>query len=148
MRKFAITRVIVFVTILSGCATVEKSTLLGTGIGLSLGTSFGLLASSNEPPSRRTQGPLIGAAVGGLLGGFIGYQSYKDKQKKEAAEQASLNLSGLEMFGNAASNGNRPTLKPAQIKVRYVEDQIKDGTFVPAHFEYEISEPARWSRSK
>lgn len=148
MRKLAITRVIVLVTMLSGCATAEKSTLLGTGIGLSFGTSLGLLASSNEPPSRRTQGPLIGAAVGGLLGGLIGYQSYKEKQKKDAAAQARLNSSGLEMFGNAASTGNRPTLKPAQIKVRYVEDQIKDGTFVPAHFEYEISEPARWEKSK
>ncbi len=83
-----------------------------------------------------------------FLAGFIGYQSYKDKQKKEAAAQASLNAAGLEIFGNAGSSGNRPMLKPAQVRVRYVEDQIKDGTFVPAHFEYEISEPARWEKTK
>ena len=133
---------------LSGCASVEKSTWLGYGIGTGVGAGLGLAISSNEPPERRTQGVLIGAIAGGLFGALIGYQSFKDKQKKEALAHSELNLSDSAMFGGANSSGNRPTLKPAQVKVRYVEDQIKDGTFVPAHFEYEISDPAHWERSK
>jgi hypothetical protein len=133
---------------LSGCASLEKSTWLGYGIGTGAGAGLGLAISSNEPPERRTQGALIGAIVGGLFGAVIGYKSFKDKERKEAQARAELNSGGAEMFGGANSSGNRATLKPAQVKVRYVEDQIKDGTFVPAHLEYEISDPAHWERSK
>ena len=133
---------------LSGCATLEKSVFLGSGIGVGLGGGIGLLASGNSSPQQKTQGALIGAAIAGLLGGLIGYQSYKDKKRKEISNQADLNSAGLEIFGGTESQGGRPKLRPAQIKVRYVEDLIKDGAFIPAHLEYEISEPARWEKSK
>lgn len=133
---------------LSGCATAEKSTWLGAGVGASLGAGLGTLAASSENSRQKTQGALIGAAALGVLGAVIGYQSYKDAAKKEQARQAELNSARLDMFGNAGNEQGKPNLRPAQVRVRYVEDQIKDGTFVPAHFEYEISEPARWERSK
>ncbi len=133
---------------LTGCASLERSTWLGYGVGTGVGAGLGIAINSNEPPQRRTQGALIGAVAGGLVGALIGYQGFKDKQKKEALALGDLSASSAEMFGGANSSGNRPKLKPAQIKVRYVEDQIKDGTFVPAHFEYLISEPARWEQSK
>lgn len=148
MRKVVITLTTILGVALSGCATAEKSTLLGTGIGIGLGSTVGLLTESNVPPEHRGQGALIGAAVGGLLGGLIGYQAYKDKLKKEALHPTALDSAGLEILGNSARDGKRPTLRPAEVKVRYVDDQIKDGTFIPAHFEYDISTPAHWEEPK
>lgn len=132
----------------SGCTTLKKSTLTGAGIGMGIGAGLGLLATGSENSRQRTQGALIGAAAIGLLGGLIGYQSYKDKEKKSQGQLVDVNGNKIEIFGNGVDDKNRPSLKPAQVRVRYVEDQIKDGTFVPAHFEYEISSPARWEKSK
>lgn len=98
--------------------------------------------------SDRTTGVLLGAGFGGVIGGLIGHESYKEQEKKDALKGLEGNSPGLEIYGNGSSGDKRPTLRPAQVKVHYVEDQVKDGTFVPAHFEYEIAEPARWEKSK
>lgn len=148
MSKFIVFLPIVLAIALSGCATAGKSTLLGGAIGSTVGASLGILASQHDSPTQRTQGALIGAGIGGLLGALIGNESYKSQAKKDEAKALSADATRLEMFGAASEKTKRPTLKPAQVKVRYVEDQIKDGTFIPAHFEYEISEPAKWERSK
>jgi hypothetical protein len=133
----------------TGCATSGKSALLGAGIGATAGATLGVLANQNDPPGKRTQGALIGAGLGGLFGALMGHGAYKEQQKKAQADMFDVNSGpGLEVFGSAGENGNRPILKPARVRVRYVEDQIKDGTFVPAHFEYEIVEPARFEKSK
>jgi hypothetical protein len=148
MFKRNLVLVLSFAIILSGCATAERSTWLGAGIGASLGAGFGVLAGGPDDGRQKAQGALIGAVALGALGAVIGYQSYKDAVKKEQTKQLEMNASHLDMFGTASSEQAKPNLRPAQVRVRYVEDQIKDGTFIPAHFEYEISEPAHWQRSK
>lgn len=134
--------------ILSGCATPGKSTLLGAAIGSTAGAGVGVLAGQGSSPGMRTQSAIIGLGIGGLLGVLIGHESYKPEAKKDDAQGFDANAAHLEMFGAAPNNDKRPTLKPAQVKVHYVEDQIKDGTFIPAHFEYLISDPAHWENSK
>lgn len=148
MPKFSLILSVVLTIALSGCATSEKSTLLGGAIGSTVGASLGILANQNESSTQRAQGALVGAGLGGLFGALIGHESYKSQAKKDEAKALSAEAARLEMFGTASEKTKRPRLKPAQIKVRYVEDQIKDGTFIPAHFEYEISEPAKWEHSK
>ena len=127
--------------ILSGCATSEKSILLGSSIGLGIGAGVGYNAGNEN-------GAAVGAAIGALAGGLLGYAGYKEKKKKELAAQAAAPPGQFDMFTPANANSNRPKLRPALVRVRYVEDQVKDGTFIPAHFEYEISEPAHWEGSK
>jgi YMGG-like Gly-zipper len=134
--------------LLSSCATVGKSTVLGAAIGSVVGGSIGALASQHSDPADRTTGVLLGAGFGGVIGGLIGHESYKEQAKKDQLKGFDGNSPGMEIFANGADKDKRPTLRPAQVKVRYVEDAIKEGVFVPAHFEYEISEPARWEKSK
>jgi len=148
MRKTTFARLIAFSLLLSACATAEKSTVLGAAIGSVVGGSIGALASQHSPPGDRTTGVLLGAGFGGVIGGLIGHESYKEQEKRDALKGFEGNSPGLEIYGNGSSGDKRPTLRPAQVKVHYVEDQVKDGTFVPAHFEYEIAEPARWEKSK
>ena len=47
-----------------------------------------------------------------------------------------------------ASTGTsrEPILIPPRVEARYVEDQVRGGTFIPGHVEYQIIEPAKWSK--
>ncbi len=137
-----------FLIFLSGCATAGKSTLLGGIIGSVVGGSIGSLASQGGEPRDRTNGLLIGAAAGGALGALIGNETHKEREKKELLASGAFGAANMEMFGSGSEKDKRPKLRPAQVRVRYVEDQVKDGVFVPAHFEYEISEPARWEKAQ
>lgn len=148
MRKAHLPWLLVFSLSLTACATAEKSTVLGTAIGSVVGGTIGVLASQHADPGDRTTGVLLGVGLGGVLGGLIGHEAHKEQEKKDALRGINGNSSGVEIFGGGGANDKRPSLRPAQVKVRYVEDAVKDGTFVPAHFEYEISEPARWEKSK
>lgn len=68
--------------------------------------------------------------------------------KRNEADKLNAGSAQLEIFGDASDSGKKPTLRPAKVRVKHVDDQIKDGVFIPAHLEYEISEPARWENSK
>lgn len=147
MPKVILIWITALTLILSGCATAGKSTILGSALGVFVGGSIGALATQHAEPGDRTTGLLIGAGLGGAIGGLIGNEVHKEQEKK-AALKGFDGTSNMEIFGRGGEKDKRPTLRPAQVKVRYVEDAIKDGVFVPAHFEYEISEPARWESSK
>ena len=141
MSKKLITSFILTALLLSGCATSEKSILLGSSIGLAVGGGIGSNANGSE-------GAAVGALIGAGLGGLIGYQGYKDKIKKSQSVPENFQAMPFTVGNASGTQGSRPRLKPAQVKVKFVEDQIKDGTFIPAHFEYEIAEPAKWEGSK
>jgi hypothetical protein len=130
--------------LLSGCATAGKSSLLGGIIGSAVGGSLGGLVSQDGSSSGRTRGVLIGAAAGGALGALIGNDTHTNQEKKKFPLGAGNVAPTIEIFGSRGLKEKQPRLKPAQVQVRYVEDQVKDGVLIPAHFEYEIAEPARW----
>lgn len=131
----------------TGCASLNKPTVIGAGIGSLIGGSIGLMATDRDP-HQRPQGIIIGASLGGLLGGLIGHDSAKPNKDQRAFEKINSGSTQVEVFGNSGTLGKKPTLKPAQIKIKHVDDQIKDGVFIPAHLEYQISEPARWEDDK
>ena len=54
----------------------------------------------------------------------------------------------FEVQGNGQDADQSTRLRPARIRIKHVDDQVKDGLFIPAHLEYEISDPARWEGSK
>ena len=141
MPKKLIITIIFMALVTMGCATSEKSILLGSSIGLAVGGGIGSNAKGSE-------GAAVGALIGAGLGGLLGYQGYKDKIKKSQNMPENFQLAPFAVGSAPNPEANRPRLKPAQVKVKFVEDQIKDGTFIPAHFEYEISEPAKWEGSK
>lgn len=148
MPRLKMTWIFVLILMLSGCATAGKSALFGAGVGSTVGASLGVIVNQNEAPHRRTQGAIVGAALGGLVGALIGHESHKTKVKKEGLEWFDANSARIEVLGAGNANGQGPRLKPARVRVRYVEDQVKDGVFIPAHFEYEIVDQVQWERSK
>lgn len=139
-------KVVRFLTIpltlmITACSTMEKSVLFGSTVGFGVGAGIG---GGMNPENGR----LPGAAIGTLLGGLIAWDAYKKKEAKDKVKSPEIPPPPVEFSGSSNSSGNTPKLRPAQVRVRYVEDQVKDGTFIPAHFEYEIAEPAKWENGK
>ncbi len=66
---------------LSGCASIEKSTLLGAGTFGAIGTGVGAAAGKS------VGGALLGLGIGALFGGTMGYLTHKDMEQKERMKQ-------------------------------------------------------------
>ncbi len=131
--------------ILSGCATSAKSTLFGAGTGAAAGAGIGALVNPGPKGEGRIKNAYIGASAGAILGGAAGYLLHETASAKESAAFEKGRNEGLSRAANANGNGQPPNLIPPKVEVRFVDDQIKGNVFVPAHFEYVILEPARWS---
>ncbi len=131
--------------LVSGCASTGKATLLGSGIGAAVGAGAGLAAYPGKKGQFTARNVIVGGALGGLLGagaGFIAHEMVEksesegyEKGKTEAGKPPSI-----------ATNLGKPNLIPAKVESRFVDDQVRGNVFVPAHVEYIIVEPARWTR--
>ena len=64
--------------------------------------------------------------------------------EKAKNEKVQIGSTQLDLSSNPKGSSKQPRLKPAKVTIRHVDDQVKDGVFIPAHLEYEISEPSRW----
>ena len=115
--------------LITGCATPEKKTAIGAGVGGAAGAGIGAIAGGGT-------GALIGLGVGAAAGGLIGNQM--DKQAQELREVAAakrtqdgilVNLKGDLLFDTGSAN-----LKPSAtnqltqlsgILVKYPNNQIQ-----------------------
>lgn len=64
--------------------------------------------------------------------------------EKAKNEKISVGATQLDLSSSPKGSAKQPRLRPAKVTIRHVDDQVKDGVFIPAHLEYEISEPSRW----
>lgn len=136
---------IVSTTIISACATSTKSVMLGAGSGAAAGAGIGALVDPGPKGHGRIKNAYVGAAAGAVLGGAAGYLIHDSMEARESAAFEKGKSEGLTKLSQVSSNGNPPNLIPPKVEVRFVDDQVKGNSFIPAHFEYIILEPARWS---
>lgn len=129
----------------TGCASTGRATLLGSGIGAAVGAGAGLAAYSGKKGQFTARNVIVGGALGGLLGAGAGFIAHElvEKGEREGVEKGKAQ-SGKSNSVNA--NLGKPTLIPAKVESRFVDDQVRGNVFVPAHVEYIIVEPARWTR--
>ena len=130
----------------SGCATSGKSTLFGSGVGAGLGAGIGAMVDPGPKGAGRIRNVFIGATAGSLLGGATGYLAHEsiEQREKDAFEKGKDD--GKKAAAESMGNDGQPTLLPARVEPKFVDDQIRGNVFIPKHFEYRIVEPARWSR--
>lgn len=130
----------------SGCATGGKSTLLGSGIGAGVGAGVGAMIDPGPKGEGRIRNVFIGAAAGSLIGAGTGYFAHDliEGREKEAFEKGKKE--SLRTKASAGGGPGAPVLLPPRVESRFVDEQVRGNVFVPAHFEYVIVEPARWSR--
>jgi len=127
-----------------GCASMKQAALLGAGIGAGAGAGVGLLAPPGRRGQNRARNVIIGSALGGLLGVGAGVltQSLEENAQKDGYQKGIQDSKRDEDV--QPSNGHNPVLIPPRIQSRFVDDQVRGNTFIPAHLEFQITEPARW----
>lgn len=123
----------------SGCATQGKSAGLGAAIGGGTGALIGHIADPGKNGEYRTRNVILGTAVGAMAGSIAGDLSYKEleSQKRDAFLQGKASAP-------QARDGAMPTLKNPKVESRWVEGRISGNKYIEGHYEYIISEPARW----
>lgn len=127
------TPILIFIALtLPGCASMEKSTLLGAFIG---GTAGGLIGNSEGNDGKREQSTLIGAAVGTGLGSLMGYSAHKDKQKKQQQETPKQN----------PFDSKTPSLTAPKVRRVWVPAQIEGDKYIDGHYMYVIEKTSGWS---
>lgn len=123
----------------SGCATQGKSAGLGAAIGGGTGVLIGHIADPGKNGEYRTRNVILGTAVGAMVGSIAGDLSYKEleSQKRDAFLKGKASAP-------QARDGAMPTLKNPKVESRWVEGRISGNKYIEGHYEYIISEPARW----
>lgn len=124
--------VVLQLLLLTSCASVEKSTVLGAFIG---GTAGGLIGNAANDNGNRGTGTAVGAAIGAGLGSLIGYSAYKDKQKKEQQEVLKRN----------PFDSNAPSLTAPKVRRVWVPARIEGDKYIDGHYMYVIEKTSTWS---
>jgi hypothetical protein len=137
---------LVLISVASGCATSGKSTLLGSGVGAGVGAGIGAMVDPGPKGEGRIRNVFIGAAAGSLIGAGTGYFAHDmiEGREKDAYEKGKKE--GEKTQASSGNQAGAPVLLPPRVEARFVDEQVRGNTFVPAHFEYIIVEQARWSR--
>lgn len=126
----------------TGCATKGKSIGLGATIGGGTGALIGHIADPGKNGEYRTRNVILGTAVGTMAGSIAGDIAFNEteKQKKEAF-----------LKGKASApqprDGAMPTLSNAKVEAKWVEGRISGNKYIESHYEYIITEPARWEEN-
>ena len=135
------------VLLLGGCASSGKSTLAGAGIGAGLGAGIGALVDPGPKGEGRIRNAFIGAAAGSLLGAGAGLLVHGGVEGRENAAFENGKKEGKKTPSDYQGGATgEPTLLPPRVEARFVDEQVRGNIFVPAHFEYIIVEPARWTK--
>ena len=132
---------------LSGCATTGKSMALGGAIGAGAGGLAGAIADPGTNGQYRTRNIIIGSALGGVAGLATGalIGDGIEEKKKDAYE------SGRESAQKSNAQhpaGSPPELKNAKVEARWIEGRTTGNRYVDGHWEYVITEPARFEESQ
>jgi hypothetical protein len=132
----------------TGCATTGKSIAAGGAIGAGTGALVGAIADPGANGQYRTRNVFIGAALGGMAGmatGALIGDGIEDK-KKEAYEDG--RKSAQKSNESQRPAGSPPELKSAKVEARWIEGKVAGNRFVDGHWEYLITEPARWGETQ
>ena len=138
------------IAIYAGCSTMGKSVGAGALAGGVTGAGVGALADPGSQGRNRFRNVVIGTSVGSAVGAGTGFlldqlvkgerEIARNEGKKEALEANQARAT--------ASEGALPRLIQARTEAHWIPDQVHGTTFIPAHFEYQIVEGARWDTGK
>jgi len=93
----------------------------------------------------RIRNVFIGAAAGSLLGAGIGNLAHEGIEGREMSAYEKGKKEGNQAQASSGTDG-APVLLPPRVEARFVDEQVRGSVYIPAHFEYVIVEPARWSK--
>lgn len=121
------------VALVTSCASVQDSLLIGGAVGATAGGLVGNHATEHD-----SKGTAIGAATGAAFGALFGYLGYKDARRKERDQEAKLNaLKGKPKY---------PSVSAPEVRAIWVPDKIENDQFVSGHYLYQIDKPAAFKQ--
>lgn len=132
---------IVSLILLVGCSSFNKSMGLGGAIGVGSGAIIGGLADSGKDGKFRTRNVIIGSVIGGALGAAAGGAIHQ-KSEKEKADSYEKGRSQIEK--EQLNSREMPNLKSPKVEARWIEGRTVGNRYIAPHYEYIITEPARW----
>jgi hypothetical protein len=126
---------------LTSCATQNKSLALGGAVGFGTGAIIGGIADPGKDGQYRTRNIIIGSAIGGMAGMATGafIHSNMEDKKRNAYEQGKTDATN-----KLKESGSMPNLKNPKVEARWIEAKAIGNRYVDGHFEYVITEQARW----
>lgn len=123
----------------SGCSTQGKSMGLGGSIGAGSGAILGGIAHPGKKGEFRTRNIVIGAALGGLAGTVTGAAIHNNTEReKELAYYKGRDSA------KSKPGGSMPALQQPEVEAKWVDGRIVGNKFIDGHYEYVITQPARW----
>lgn len=133
-----------FCLVLSSCATMSDSLILGIGSGAAVGA--GVIRQSED--GRADNGALVGAVIGGISAYFIhkGIEKRDEKTRRET-------LLNLEKYDVSTPNKTNPSTMPAGnghyltkpvVDMEWIETQVQGDKLVEGHRVWKILEKPRW----
>ncbi len=127
----------------TNCATKDKSSALGAGIGLTAGSYIGALIQSGSRPSSKRSNIILGGSLGAMVGSLSGSAIHAyglSKAKKKEFTHLKNNKANTIYYKTLPSKlGNQ-----YQIKSIFVQETFKNENFIPAHFEHSSTRRYSW----
>jgi len=119
--------------LISGCATMKESLLLGASVGATSGGAIGnAIGTHNHNTAGGTiTGALTGAAIGAGLAYFMG-KRFQDSNLAESP----ISKSGTSKV---------PTLSSPEVRRIWVPAKIEGSKFIDGHFEFIIERQSVWT---
>lgn len=121
------------ITLQSGCASLDKSMLLGGFIGATVGGALG----HQIPNGDNNQNVTAGVIIGGLLGTAIGNSEYKNRVAKESAPPVNL----------INKKDDVPSLTMPKVRRVWAPDRIEGDKYISGHYIYVIEKSSSWSNA-
>ena len=121
----------VLILISTGCASIERSTLLGVSVGAAGGTGIGL-AVEQSPGSA-----LIGTAIGAFVGGVFGYLGHKEQDRRDMLVKVGARRVPLTQ--------ETPKIREPEANCITIEERIEANRYIGAHIMCTIERPATFS---
>ena len=127
---------LIITTILTSCASMRDSMLLGGAAGATSGALIGNQISDHDAKSTA-----IGAASGAAFGALIGFLGYKDKIRKDQdalAQRARL----------PDQKRKVPSLNDAETESLWIPAHIENDQYIDGHFIYSIRRNTTWKQEE
>lgn len=123
--------ILILTLLLSGCATMKDSILLGAGTMGAIGTGVGAAAGNNVGSA------LLGLGIGAVFGGTMGFMAFQDKEDK--AKQVKSGKKQNE-------DSKVPSLTSPEVRRVWVPERVDGQKFIEGHYMYVIERNSVWSR--
>ena len=118
--------------LLTNCASLGESLLLGAGIGMAAGGGVGAVTSEDEG------GMLVGAAIGTALGLGLGFLIHKDDERKK--------MEAIQIpVGKRLTDPDIPMLTTPEVRRIWEPDRIDGNKFIHGHFIDVLDKSSFWS---